>query len=168
MASQVRLLGFVAVACLLTGCGETGSADAGGASSGTGTTQPGSGGGGGGFGGAIGAGGTHGGGGQSSGGSGTSSSGGGDPSLYDGGAVPDTHVDAGGECAPDAAGVYDQVACCDGVACRGWCYLSDGGTDLFCNCGQPPWGVLGGCPEGTICCAMAGCVAPGFCHDPGH
>lgn len=91
-----------------------------------------------------------------------------DPPALDGGPITDTHVDAGGDCAPDAGGWSDMVSCCNGVSCRGWCYPADGGDELLCNCGQPPWGVPGGCPDGTLCCGMIGCVAPGFCHEPGH
>lgn len=96
-----------------------------------------------------------------------SAGGGGGGSDLDAGPITDTHVDAGGDCAPDA-GMSDWVACCNDLPCRGWCYPADAGGELFCNCGQPPWGVLGGCPEGTVCCGMNGCVAPGHCHEPGH
>ncbi len=76
----------------------------------------------------------------------------------------DTHVDGGTECAPEG-GVFDKVACCDGVSCHGWCYeTGDGG--LTCSCGEPSnFGIPGGCPDGTTCCEYQ-CKAPGHCGDP--
>lgn len=79
--------------------------------------------------------------------------------------LPDTHVDGGGTCAPEKTALNDLVACCNDVPCRGWCYEENAG--LACSCGEPPYGVAGGCPEGTICCQM-GCRAPGNCGYANH
>lgn len=84
------------------------------------------------------------------------------PPPIDGGPIEDTHVDGGGTCAADADSAWSHTACCNDNSCNGWCYLED--ASVTCSCGQPPLGVLGGCPAGTVCCGIKNaCVAPGYC-----
>ena len=67
-------------------------------------------------------------------------------------------IDGGGDCAVKNTPAY--TACCEGVACSsGYCGRApDGGTE--CSC----FGVIGGCRDGTICCApLQGCSLPGAC-----
>jgi hypothetical protein len=70
-------------------------------------------------------------------------------------------VDSSGDCGgfeQDAHNGQDLHACCESVSCYGFC-IKDGGQ-VACDC----FGIVGGCPNGTICCAARmGCTAPGGC-----
>jgi len=66
--------------------------------------------------------------------------------------------------APDAS-AKEQLSCCDGVICRGVCFLYyDPTPHLGCNC----MGVMGGCDPDAVCCVSFngptwGCKSPTAC-----
>lgn len=68
-------------------------------------------------------------------------------------------LEGSAECIPDGSDGVQLGACCSHQSCQGQCVeLDDGSEGCWCL------GLMGGCPDGLICCKYrGGCTDPHHC-----
>ncbi|MBI2393228.1 MAG: hypothetical protein HYV09_26825 [Deltaproteobacteria bacterium] len=73
--------------------------------------------------------------------------------------VVEEFFDGGTACGAEIRRDLVRQVCCEGAVCRGDCYRVSA-TAGECRC----FDEVGGCPEGTVCCARSGgCTSEGKC-----